>query len=194
MVVIIDDRADVWEWSPNLIKVIPCKPIHSHYLASSQLRIDDFFVGIGDINSSFLPKIEPLAPAISTQPPPGKESGTINNGDSSRNPAARADPVDASPAVPFTNEAEIAEEENKAMFTRNNAALDAQLEERPLAKKQEELQEHDDAQQASTSACVKEPSPKPGKLPKKALLKNDDHELERIGKVRYSHDILLSRN
>lgn len=24
MVVIIDDRADVWEWSPNLIKVIPC--------------------------------------------------------------------------------------------------------------------------------------------------------------------------
>jgi RNA polymerase II subunit A C-terminal domain phosphatase len=24
MVVIIDDRADVWEWCPNLIKVIPC--------------------------------------------------------------------------------------------------------------------------------------------------------------------------
>lgn len=26
MVVIIDDRADVWEWSPNLVKVIPCNP------------------------------------------------------------------------------------------------------------------------------------------------------------------------
>lgn len=25
MVVIIDDRGDVWQWSPNLIKVIPCK-------------------------------------------------------------------------------------------------------------------------------------------------------------------------
>lgn len=25
MVVIIDDRADVWEWSPNLLKVIPCQ-------------------------------------------------------------------------------------------------------------------------------------------------------------------------
>jgi FCP1-like phosphatase family protein len=24
MVVIIDDRADVWEWSPNLVKVVPC--------------------------------------------------------------------------------------------------------------------------------------------------------------------------
>lgn len=40
MVVIIDDRGDVWQWESNLIKVIPY----------------DFFVGIGDINSSFLPK------------------------------------------------------------------------------------------------------------------------------------------
>ncbi|CAD1811162.1 FCP1-like phosphatase, phosphatase domain protein [Candida parapsilosis] len=40
MVVIIDDRGDVWQWENNLIKVVPY----------------DFFVGIGDINSSFLPK------------------------------------------------------------------------------------------------------------------------------------------
>lgn len=77
------------------------------------------------------------------------------------------------------------------MLTRNNAALDAQLEERPLAKKQEELQEHDDTQQASTSACVKEPWLKPGNLPKKTLLKNDDHELERLGKVGYSYGMLI---
>lgn len=25
MVVIIDDRADIWEWSPHLVKVVPCK-------------------------------------------------------------------------------------------------------------------------------------------------------------------------
>lgn len=31
MVVIIDDRADVWEWSPNLLKVIPCKSVSSSY-------------------------------------------------------------------------------------------------------------------------------------------------------------------
>lgn len=24
MVVIIDDRADIWNWSPHLVKVIPC--------------------------------------------------------------------------------------------------------------------------------------------------------------------------
>ncbi|OBA22592.1 hypothetical protein METBIDRAFT_39284 [Metschnikowia bicuspidata var. bicuspidata NRRL YB-4993] len=40
MVVIIDDRGDVWLWELNLIKVVPY----------------DFFVGIGDINLSFLPK------------------------------------------------------------------------------------------------------------------------------------------
>ncbi|GBL48227.1 hypothetical_protein [Candidozyma auris] len=40
MVVIIDDRGDVWQWDPNLVKVVPY----------------DFFIGIGDINSSFLPK------------------------------------------------------------------------------------------------------------------------------------------
>ena len=32
--------------------------------------LDDFFVGIGDINSDFLPKIQPLAPAL--PPTPGK--------------------------------------------------------------------------------------------------------------------------
>lgn len=51
MVVIIDDRGDVWNWHSNLIKVTPY----------------DFFVGIGDINSSFLPKRHDIAPA---DPPP----------------------------------------------------------------------------------------------------------------------------
>jgi len=49
MVVIIDDRGDVWHWSQNLIKVTPY----------------DFFVGIGDINSSFLPK----RPELEQKPP-----------------------------------------------------------------------------------------------------------------------------
>ncbi|CAH00236.1 protein serine/threonine phosphatase [Kluyveromyces lactis] len=40
MVVVIDDRGDVWNWFENLIKVVPYS----------------FFVGIGDINSNFLPR------------------------------------------------------------------------------------------------------------------------------------------
>jgi len=40
MVVIIDDRADVWEWSPNLVKVIPC----SYYVSLiSQAVIEVFY-------------------------------------------------------------------------------------------------------------------------------------------------------
>ncbi|CAA7268063.1 unnamed protein product [Cyclocybe aegerita] len=173
MVVIIDDRADVWEWSPNLIKVIPY----------------DFFVGIGDINSSFLPKIEPLTTAVpistpdvkATDGPNGSSSSSVAVGD-----VPPPTPVDTSPSIPLTPaEVEKAELETTVMQTKNNAALDAQLEQRPLAKKQEELQEHEaqTQQQASSTVPVKEPSPKPEKLPKKALLKNDDYELGRIGKL-----------
>ncbi|KAJ1728486.1 CTD phosphatase Fcp1 [Coemansia sp. Benny D160-2] len=42
MVVIIDDRADVWDWSPNLIRV------HQY----------EFFTGVGDINAAHLPPVQ----------------------------------------------------------------------------------------------------------------------------------------
>lgn len=64
MVVVIDDRADVWPQNrSNLIKVTPY----------------DFFKGIGDINSSFLPKREDILaptplPEIIAKPPPKLES------------------------------------------------------------------------------------------------------------------------
>lgn len=40
LVLVIDDRGDVWDWSPNLIRVIPY----------------NYFQGIGDINNMNLPK------------------------------------------------------------------------------------------------------------------------------------------
>ncbi|KAF7720872.1 Carboxy-terminal domain (CTD) phosphatase [Apophysomyces ossiformis] len=46
MVVVLDDRSDVWSFSPNLIKIKPY----------------EFFVGIGDINSPFAPKQVPEIP------------------------------------------------------------------------------------------------------------------------------------
>ncbi|KAJ2550355.1 CTD phosphatase Fcp1 [Coemansia sp. RSA 1933] len=46
MVVIIDDRADVWDWSPNLIRV------HQY----------EFFSGVGDINAKHLPPVQSLGP------------------------------------------------------------------------------------------------------------------------------------
>jgi len=189
MVVIIDDRADVWEWSPNLLKVIPCKsfspPYHNPLL---NFGTDDFFIGIGDINSSFLPKVDPLTPAV-LPPPSSKTAPSMNSALSPSNSSESAIPtaVDTSPSVPPSPvEEEIAELQTTAMLTRNNAALDAQLEERPLAKKEKELQEHEiqENQQAEPASTLKEPSPRQEKHHKKALLKNDDYELIRIGKVR----------
>lgn len=45
MVVVVDDRSDIWGWSPNLIHVNPCKLFFCMYF------LDNFFEGIGDINA-----------------------------------------------------------------------------------------------------------------------------------------------
>ncbi|KAL1760884.1 hypothetical protein FB107DRAFT_255564 [Schizophyllum commune] len=151
MVVIIDDRADVWSgglqfWSPNLIKVVPY----------------DFFIGIGDINSSFLPKIPPLVPQAT---PPGK--------------APRDKPPIPMPGKPEEN-LKDADVELRAQ------TLEAQMEERPLAKKQEALQEHEEAAEGGDAAASDdEHSSTSSKSGKKIppLLTNNDHELVRVGKL-----------
>ncbi|TFK26667.1 hypothetical protein FA15DRAFT_263986 [Coprinopsis marcescibilis] len=156
MVVIIDDRADVWEWSPNLIKVIPY----------------DFFVGIGDINSTFLPKVDsasliatPIKP-LKPQAVPSEANGTV-----------------ASKAASDKE----SKDDTDSLVTINNAALDAQLEERPLAKKEKELQEHEAAAEQPSPTPSRDsatPSPTPETHSehhhRKALLKNDDTELDRV--------------
>ena len=62
MVVIIDDRGDVWNWSANLLRVTPF----------------EFFVGIGDINSSFLPKREEVPKDL---PGPEVAMTAVSDGD-----------------------------------------------------------------------------------------------------------------
>ncbi|KIY69388.1 hypothetical protein CYLTODRAFT_420781 [Cylindrobasidium torrendii FP15055 ss-10] len=141
MVVIIDDRGDVWEWSPNLVKVAPY----------------DFFVGIGDINSAFLPKQSiPNSPA---SPPKPKQTAQS----------------------PTPEETSAAEAEQKAMITQNSIALEAQVEERPLAKAQEQLGAEGDTNPSGglSEATTPEAPQSPGRKGK-ALLKNDDTELERV--------------
>jgi RNA polymerase II subunit A C-terminal domain phosphatase len=151
MVVIIDDRSDVWNRSPNLLKVIPY----------------DFFVGIGDINATFLPP----PPSLST---PTDELGDISadvapdmSGDSSVSPAGSATSDAASSTTPATSPAgsvaspgggtavtadaeekaaeaakETAEKvaEEKAAQTQR-AVISEQVDSRPLAKMQEALDE-----------------------------------------------------
>ncbi|KAF9127715.1 Carboxy-terminal domain (CTD) phosphatase [Mortierella sp. 14UC] len=50
MVVVIDDRADVWQYSPNLVKVHPY----------------EYFVGAGDINAGHLPKQDAIVKSESS--------------------------------------------------------------------------------------------------------------------------------
>lgn len=221
MVVIIDDRADVWEWSPNLVKVIPCMlKFHGTrrymriYLMSIALA-DDFFVGIGDINSAFLPKVTPLTPSAPPQPlssPPNPVAPTT----SSPSPPQLSTPPpesemssetaihESSPTLVGSDDEEL---ENRTLLTRNSIALEAQVEERPLAKKQEELEEQEQMEEAhnQSEADISKPGgegvesaevkvdttatvqPPPHKHMVKALLRNDDCELLRVKAVRYSY-------
>lgn len=103
--------------------------------------------------------------------------------------------------------------EKTEILARNADALDAQLEERPLAKMQEELQEAEDKEateaEASTSEspsptlngdassstngteATRTPTPNREKHHRKALLKNTDTELIRVQRV--SVCVVLSR-
>ncbi|TBU49309.1 hypothetical protein BD309DRAFT_947794 [Dichomitus squalens] len=207
MVVIIDDRADVWEWSPNLVKVIPY----------------DFFVGIGDINSAFLPKLEPLAPAVPPPPPPttaavdadsGDDEGDVtlvvpnddddedDNDNDAEDTDAEDDVLEASdrPSSPPADD-ELSEAQKDEMLSANTLALEAQVEERPLAKKQEALLEtaNGEAEAESSGASVGGADGQNGHAPavaaaagqqerkerpvRKALLKNDDKELDRVQQI-----------
>jgi RNA polymerase II subunit A-like phosphatase len=61
MCVIIDDRADVWQYSPHLVRV----------------PVFNFFPGAGDINASFLPKQQELVSfAKDKSPPTPKKANT----------------------------------------------------------------------------------------------------------------------
>ncbi|KAF8938112.1 Carboxy-terminal domain (CTD) phosphatase [Dissophora ornata] len=57
MVVVIDDRADVWQYSPNLVKVHPY----------------EYFVGAGDINAGHLPKQDATVKSGATPIPKSTE-------------------------------------------------------------------------------------------------------------------------
>ncbi|KAL8912257.1 MAG: hypothetical protein Q9171_002712 [Xanthocarpia ochracea] len=156
MVLIIDDRGDVWKWNENLIKVTPY----------------DFFVGIGDINSSFLPK----KPGISPGPKPStttaqQETAQLKDGLARQESNIRVDDnkeKEASePIAPDKNTSAATDtsalEQLVSMgagddpltlqeqTSRQDETLAAQLEERPLLKKQLRL-EQDDAAKAAAAA------------------------------------------
>ena len=164
MVVIIDDRGDVWHWSDNLVKVTPY----------------DFFVGIGDINSSFLPK----KPDLQTRPrrlrlTPPKPNNDLAEGATIREPEPDvAHPRDGT-AVPHGGDAggDAATPDDASTLDRlvsmsggsdpatlqqqaskQDEALTAQLEDRPLLQKQKQLEAAADEAAAAAAVSVVEPA------------------------------------
>jgi RNA polymerase II subunit A-like phosphatase len=166
------------------------------------LHADDFFIGIGDINSTFLPKVQSLTPQISENKESAPRSSDNGSPTGSSSPSNVGDStlVD-SPSLPKSSPTSSAELSTTAMLTQNNLALEAQLEERPLAKKQEELQEASTENSEHTLAAVEKSdlddktanteTTKADKPVRKALLKNDDTELDRISKVNSQLMVLI---
>ncbi|RYP04873.1 hypothetical protein DL764_004196 [Monosporascus ibericus] len=162
MVVVIDDRADVWPQNrPNLIKVTPY----------------DFFKGIGDINSSFLPKREDI---ISAGPPPETRPGI------GAEAAVAADP---STGVLQPQDGAAAAEKQNALLQlqaeEQERALEKQLTDRPLLQLQEKLDKEDEeaGKESVGGAENSEPTTNgdaehPTAHQRHNLLRDDDQELQ----------------
>ena len=189
MVVIIDDRGDVWKWSPNLIKVTPY----------------DFFVGIGDINSSFLPKkpdIKPLPKTETTAPldtpdeqsegvaqlDPGPSTNGVVHQTDCTSPEPVTEPLVDEHASPLDHIVAMGGGDDpasrSAQSTQQDETIAAQLEERPLLQQQKKLEAEE--AEASLDAGTKdegvESRSESGKSsdsekPKQNLLRDHDREL-----------------
>lgn len=161
MVVIIDDRADVWDGSPNLVKVVPY----------------EFFVGIGDINAAFLPKKKDLtgvqgpSPSEETLPStttpvvsPKPEASTSASAEVSWIAPTSTTSEDisvfseSSPPSSLLNSRVISPSLSEASAS-TAATIHAQIEDRPLSKTH-----HDDEDETD----------------EELVLKDDDVELVRI--------------
>ncbi|KAF8338151.1 uncharacterized protein EI90DRAFT_3286868 [Cantharellus anzutake] len=199
MVVIIDDRADVWSDVPNLVKVVPY----------------DFFVGIGDINSAHLPK---LSDPITSLPPTLPNSRVLSNTPPATisNPLASPTPLpeeslseltQSSPVTPIVEDEAIAKEgaEAKLLSAAQTKAIEAVVEQRPLAKMQEKLDKDAVAEaEAEAKAGVKSTEERGNSEKSEELAPKSDgsggtmnghgEESETKSKIKIKHQMLLHNN
>lgn len=158
MVVIIDDRADVWPRNrPNLIKVSPY----------------DFFKGIGDINSGFLPKQQDLlTPAAATT----NGGGGLARIAPAPSPDKEEDDDSSITAVEPPLEKALEEQEK---------TLEKQIKDRPLQALQEQQDKQDEEAERASSATPEngnnnnntESTTPPPPHHRHQVLQDDDREL-----------------
>jgi RNA polymerase II subunit A C-terminal domain phosphatase len=185
MVVIIDDRGDVWKWNDNLIKVTPY----------------DFFVGIGDINSSFLPKKPEIQAALEAQlkglhskkekgeGASPNENGHQTNGDDSLSPKKEeVSALEQLVTMSGGDDPKVLELQTQDQ----EVSLAAQLEHRPLLQQQKKLDAEDEAAEAAANGekpenAESDVSSDSGKH-RHNLLQDNDTELTYLeGRLRQVH-------
>ncbi|GAT23461.1 RNA Polymerase II CTD phosphatase Fcp1 [Aspergillus luchuensis] len=163
MVVIIDDRGDVWRWNPNLIKVSPY----------------DFFVGIGDINSSFLPKKQELGPPSKGGEKPvakaakgGLAEHHVNGATAKRDDQTEVSTLEQLVTMGGGDNPRLLQEQSDAQ----EETIMHQVEDRPLLQKQKELDAEDDAAESSDTSSSIDDSQDLSKH-RHHLLEDNDREL-----------------
>ncbi|KAJ5683823.1 carboxy-terminal domain (CTD) phosphatase [Penicillium maclennaniae] len=159
MVVIIDDRGDVWRWSPNLIKVSPY----------------DFFVGIGDINSSFLPKKQDLGETSKAVKEKEKHAKQEQGDGEAAKAVAESDVSALEQLVTMgggDNPSLLKEQANAQEET-----IMHQVEDRPLLQKQKELDAEDDASADGSESSSSVDEPQEAAKQRHHLLEDHDKEL-----------------
>ncbi|KAL4768154.1 hypothetical protein BDW60DRAFT_133874 [Aspergillus nidulans var. acristatus] len=159
MVVIIDDRGDVWRWSPNLIKVIPY----------------DFFVGIGDINSSFLPKKqdELETPGENQEQNPTPPIQQQVNGLAEKSDATELSTLEQLVTMGGGDNPRLLQEQTEAQ----DVTILHQVEDRPLLQKQKELDAEDESADSSESGVSES---RDSAKPRHHLLVDNDQELIKL--------------
>ncbi|KAF2195480.1 hypothetical protein K469DRAFT_616167 [Zopfia rhizophila CBS 207.26] len=140
MVVIIDDRADIWHYSDNLVRV----------------PVFNFFPGAGDINASFLPKQQELITSTKSELQPAKEK-PVEEGDTAKVFSVAGKPTETMPTETANGTLTDLEQQLISMGSGDNPdvleqqvkeqekVIISQQTERPLLQKQLLLDQADEA-------------------------------------------------
>ena len=175
MCVIIDDRADVWQYSPHLVRV----------------PVFNFFPGAGDINASFLPKQQELVSFAKDKSPPTPKKAEPDT-EPTTNVSVAGKPAEPTP-TPATNgdlnelgqQLMAATEDLEEQAKEQEKLIIAQQTERPLLQQQlMQDKEDEEAEDTEPAAIVTNGHAKHGEHHKvrHSILNDDDKGLDVIEK------------